>query len=272
MLTEIQNRGSNLIKLADETPYFTSSRVYATFDKRTSSMLFEHYFLLVLLEYVNLTDNDSMLFVEEEQRDIFGDIFTVESLEDTEQHLDIENDMLEKEVILEGNKKQLKTVTANLLVSYFLIMQEHKNLVDDSYDSIMDKVFKLREKEKDDTTDRKKGMTDDERNVDTLMQVNKLGLWAKGLQKGLTIYQKETYDEDRRQAEEFANLERQLKNKNKNVTDRNIDQYMEDFMEEVESDRAIDQEEYNMAGMTEDYWNGNPYGDEPDEDDMYYDS
>lgn len=269
MLREIQTRGENLIKLANETPYFTASqdrKKRATFDKRTSSLLFEHYILLIFMEYINLTDDDSMLFVEEVQRDIFGDIFTVESIEENEQHVEVTNDMIDNEVILEGNKKQLKTSTANMLIAYFLIMREHKNIVDDSYDSIMDKVFKLREKEKDDTTDRKKKMTDDERNVDTVMQINKLGLWGKGLQKGLTIYQKETYDEERNQADEFANLERQLKKKNKNVNDRNIDQYMDDLMEEVESDRIIEQEEYDMAGMTEDYWNGNPYGDEPDED------
>ena len=274
LLSEIKIRGTKLLHLVNETPYFTSPldvKKYATFDKRTSSMLFEHYFLLVLTEYIKLTDVDSIFPVEEIKKETQEDIFTVESVEEREQYENIVPDVFSNEEIIEGNRNHFKRVTAKLLVSYFLIMGEHKDLVDDSYDYIMDKVFKLREKEKDNVTDRKKKMTDEERNVDTIMQINKLGLWGKGLEKGLTMYQKEVYDEEREQAEEFDTLERQLKKKNKNVTDRNIDQYMEDEREQLESDAAIDREEFSMAHMSENYWNGNPYGDEPDEDDQYDD-
>jgi hypothetical protein len=39
-------------------------------------------------------------------------------------------------------------------------------------------------------------MTDESRDVDTLLKINKLGMYSKGMQKGLTIYDKNFYDEE----------------------------------------------------------------------------
>jgi hypothetical protein len=270
LLSEIQTRGGNLIKLANETPYFTSFQ--SVFDKVVSSMLFEHYFLLVLMEYINLSETEMVLSIVEDEKENLGDVYTVESVEESKQYLDVVTDVMESQDILEGNKMKIKKTIASLICGYLSIMQSHKDIVDDSYDSIMDKVFKLREKEKNNVTDRKKKMSQEERSLDTVLQSNKLGIWSKGLEKGLTVYQKETYDDERIQAEEFANLERELKKKNPNVNDDNIEEYMEDFIEQVKSDREIEKEEYDLSRMTENYFNGNPYGDEQDDDDEFYDS
>ena len=44
-------------------------------------------------------------------------------------------------------------------------------------------MFKLREREKDLVTDRLKMMTDQERDADTILKINKLGMYSKGMQK-----------------------------------------------------------------------------------------
>ena len=55
-------------------------------------------------------------------------------------------------------------------------MMGSKKTIDISYENIMDKVFKLKEKEKDTFTDRLQLLTDEERNVDTILKINKLGI------------------------------------------------------------------------------------------------
>jgi len=275
ILSTIQENARNLMLLVDETPYYTLIKYkdrerHSIFDKDTSDLIFEQYFLLLLLEYKNLSDNESMLFYERgEGVTSVEDIFNVEDLEEQELKLDITRVAFVEEVTLKGNKKELKTSVANLLLTYLNIMRDHKDIIDRSYADIMDKVFKISEREKDTFTDRLKAMTDEERSADTILKMNKLGVWSKGLQKGLTTYTKETYDDERDVMDKITEIERQVR-KNRNVTDENIDQYLEDRLEEMDADAATEAEAYDMSRMTEDYDDGNFESDEIDDYEEHY--
>jgi hypothetical protein len=271
ILDTIQIRAKNLILLVDQTPYYSSIKYkeresHSIFDKSTSNLIFEQYFLLLLTEYINLTDNECMLFYEKEgdQVSSVDDIFTVEDLEERERRTEVVNVRFENEITLQGNKKELKTKVANLLLTYLNIMNDHKDIIDRSYTEIMDKVFKISEREKDTFTDRLKSMTDEERDADTILKINKLGVWSKGLQKGLTSYTKETYDDERDVMDKITEIERNVR-KNRNVTDENVDQYVEDYLEQMDSDAALENEAYDMSRMTEDYDDGNFESDEVDD-------
>ena len=212
-----------------------------------------------------------MLFYETEDNGISSveDIFTVEDLEDRETKSEFVNTPIENKMTLQGNKKELKTKTANLILTYLNIMIDHKDIIDKSYSEIMDKVFKIAEREKDTFTDRLKEMTDEERDADTILKTNKLGVWSKGLQKGLTKYTKETYDDERDLMEKITEIERNVR-KNKNVTDGNVDLYMEDYLEEMEAGAETEKEAYDMSRMTEDYDNGNFESDEVEDYEDHY--
>jgi hypothetical protein len=144
----------------------------------------------------------------------------------------------------------------------------------------MDNIFKLKEKEKNKVTDRLKSLTNDERNVDTMLKVNKLGLWNKGLQKGLTQYDKNVYDEEVEDLEDYRqiisnnideqyddgdlnidnedqniNIERVLRRDN-NVDNNNIQQYLDDYNEEKRISTEIDEDVYDMSNMNDDYGSG----------------
>ena len=138
-------------------------------------------------------------------------------------------------------------------------MNDHKNTIDFSYERIMDLVFKTKEREKDTFTDRLQAKSDEERNVDTILKINKLGVWSKGLQKGLTSYVKEDYDEEREYMEQLAEVERKVM-KNKNVSDTNAEQFIEDFLEEQETAVFIEREETDIGFLTEDYMDGDYQG------------
>jgi len=61
----------------------------------------------------------------------------------------------------------------------------------------MERIHRAKEKEKDIITTYLKDLTDEEREVENLFKNSRLGKWSKGLQKGLRVYQKDTYDEER---------------------------------------------------------------------------
>ena len=237
--------------------------MFSIFDKRTCGLLFEQYFLLALMEYKNFTENDSMLFYSKGSDELVDleEVFTIEDFEEREQKNNVVNEQFEKEVTLQGNKRELQASVANLIIVYLTIMREHKEIIDKSYDSIMDKVFKIAEREKDTFTDRLKEMTDEERNVDTILKINKLGVWSKGLQKGLTSYVKETYDDEREMMDKITEIERKVR-KNPNVVDGNVNQYMEDYLQELDAELDAEREAYDISNMTEDFYQGNFESDE----------
>jgi flagellar biosynthesis/type III secretory pathway protein FliH len=90
-----------------------------------------------------------------------------------------------------------------------------------------------------------KNLTDEEREIQNLFKNNKLEKWSKGLQKGLTQYVKETYDEERDALEKQALKERQLGRKS-DVTDMNKDIYALDIDDQAQLVQEIDNEVNNL--------------------------
>ena len=267
ILMKIQRSSNNLLKLANETPCFTSIKygekvLKPVFDERTSRFLFEYYLLRVIINYIDLTDDEDMIVTETTRPSEVEDLFSVSYLEDRETRVDFDiTSQANKDTqILSGNKKGLKQKVSQLIVSFFEILDNQKDVIDISYEEILDRVFKLREGEKDIITDRLKGLTDEERNADTILKINKLGVWSKGLQKGLTTYVKETYDDERDFRDEMDNIEKKLRSKNRNIGDADLDQLMDDFIEERDVGNEIEREELNMGQFGQDYTDGNYYG------------
>ena len=194
------------------------------------------------------------------------DIFTIDYLEDINTNIDItlgntrETDIF----LLKGDKKELKQKISTLLIKFLEIMNDYKETVNISYEKVLDRVFKLKEKEKDMITDRLKNMTDEARDTDTILKINKLGVWSKGLQKGLTTYVKETFDDEREFVEQMLNYERKAINKMKNIPEGMKDLILDDFIEDLERDNEIEREAYDISGYTEDYLDGQFEGDEVD--------
>jgi len=278
ILQEIQKKCKNLVELAENTPSFSSINnndeiLEPIFNERTSKFLYEYYFLCIVMEYIKLSDDENMIVREVIKNTEIQDIFTVDYLEEVNTQNDITlGTLIESDItLLKGNKKDLKQKVSTLLVNFFEIMSEQKEIVDISYEAVLDRVFKLKEKEKDMITDRLKNMTDEVRNADTILKINKLGVWSKGLQKGLTTYVKETYDDEREFVEQMLNYERKAMKKGQEFNETNKDIILNDFIEDVERENEIELEAYDISGYTEDYLDGEFEGDEV-EDLADYDS
>jgi hypothetical protein len=250
--------------LANVTPCFTSTKVdeektiKPVFDERTSRFLFEYYFFRILINYIDLSDEDEMIVTEIKKTTEETDIFATEYLDELETRVDLSmTSRTETETrLLTGNKKELRQNTAELLIVFFEILSKEKSEIDISYEEIQDQIFKLKEREKNDVTDRLKSMTDESRDVDTLLKINKLGMYSKGMQKGLTIYDKNFYDEEEMFRDKMSIAERKIRRKNPDANDENIDILLNDYVEQQQIDNDIEAEAYDMSYMTEDYFSG----------------
>ena len=270
VLEKIQKSGKNILLLANNTPSFTTitkgeQELKPIFDEKTSKLLFEQYLLLVFMEYINLADFDEMIVTEKKTEMNVLDIFSSHFLEERERKTEsIELPRTEMDItLLRGNQKQLKQKVSSLLLSFIQIMIKEKDMINISYEDIQDKVFKIREKEKDLMTDRLKGLTEEEREADTILKINKLGPWDKGLQKSLTRYSADDYDKEREFMEIMTQFERNVGNET-NPSKRNFSNVMDDYIEERQRETEMEREAYDMSGYTENYMDGNFEGDEVD--------
>jgi hypothetical protein len=278
ILPTIKKIGKNMVRLADSTPCFTSIKnndkiLKGVIDERTSRFLFEYYLLRILITYVSLADEKDMIVTEIKKTMEVTDIFSVDYIEESETRIDLgmstrnETDTR----VMTGNKKVLKQKTTELLIAFMDIFKNEKETIDTTYEEIQDRVFKLREREKDMVTDRLKAMTDEERDADTLMKVTKQGLYSKGLQKGLTVLDKDFYDQEQNLRDEMERAERKIKRKNKDATDENIDILVDEYLEEQQLAADIDADAYGLEYLGEDYYDGNYTGIDAPEYETYGD-
>ena len=232
------NNINKLINLVQETPYFSEInyndfKSHSIFDERTTKLLFENYFLYSLICYIEYTDDKNLKSDE--------------------------NNNVSSLLLNSGDNKKLKKQIAKLIIVYLDVIFEHKNIVEYSYDDVMNLVFKSKTYEKKTITDRLENISKEARDIDTILKINKLGVWSKGLQKGLTTYVKESYDAEREYMEQFSILENKARKLGKEMD--------EEFMDDMDTQNYIDDEENNMNDIGEDYMDG--IGDEYDPNDEY---
>ena len=274
ILNQIQKNAKNLILLSQNTPCFSSIKIgdkllKGVIDERTSRFLFEYYLLRILINYIELSEQEDMIVKEVKKSEEITDIFTVDYIEETETRIDLSmTTRNENETrILTGNKKELRQNITELLIAFVDILRNEKDTIDTTYEDIQDRVFKLREREKDMVTDRLKAMTDEQRDVDTILKISKQGEYSKALQKGLTMYDKDFYEEEQNLRDEMLKAERKIRQKNKDATDENIDILVDEYLEQQQVDREIDDDAYDIGYLNETYYDGNYTGiDAPEEE------
>ena len=263
MLEKVQLLTRDVDMLAQNTEFYAPIKVgeevkYSVFDRRLSIMLFKFYFYTVLLDFISLKDDDDLL-IRAVPRPV-GEAFSEDTITSVEVREMETGDISELEIV-SGEKELLTEKIAGLLVAFSTIICSDKDVIDYNYDSLMERVLRAKEKEKDIMTDYLKEMTDEEREIENLFKNHKLEKWSKGLQKGLTTYQKDTYDEERDAMEAQTLREMQLGESNL-VTDMNRSIYSMDLLQEQADAEDIDREAFDMNNMANDDDYGDNDGDE----------
>ena len=275
VLRNIQQTAKNTVLLSQKIPCYTSINhngkiINPIFNERTGLLLYEYLFLNSIVSYIDLSNMNDMIVREFRKGIDTEENYTIQSIMEKETRIDLVDIININDVsVIQGYKRNLKRKVADLLVTYIEIVNNHKSSINTSHDLIMDKIFKLKEKEKDTFTDRLKGLTDEERDIDTILKINKLGVWGKGLEKGLTMYDVDTYDEEREFGEKMSQYEKML-NRNPDVNNKNFDMYLEDYMNDEDVENDIENDNADMDNMTEDFTEGNYGSDEVDNYSDYY--
>ena len=153
--------------------------------------------------------------------------------------------------IISGIKESTNQKIASLIDNYANIICTHKNEINYTYEHMMERVNQSREKEKDTITGHLRGLTDEQREIQNHFKNHKLGSWNKGIQKGVRIYQKDTYDQEREAMNNQIISDLKL-GRNDAVNDMNREIFEIDDANDTQEASRIDTEEYSMGNLGED--------------------
>jgi hypothetical protein len=249
-----------------ETPVHKNDAYYfELFDKKTLYLLHVYAYYSIFYEYMRLSMDDDMTQfdmqeVKRERRERKNENMEEIPTIDTSSY----DDDLQEIEIYRGDKEAFQRRVCSMMMDFIAIEQKNKATLDKPYEEIARKVRKSKQDEKKLITDYFENIGRDGQKVEYMLKELKLGRWNVGIQKGVFMYDKNTYDNERN-----ANLYRLEKDLAHDFIDAEmIETNVEDLDREAEEDAQAqyDAEGEDITMFGDDYLDGNYYGDEGDDD------
>ena len=227
-----------------------------------------------LHEFILCSDDEDLLRTEivqvrlerrEQNENINDPTQSIESIRQTvtEQHDNILNNLEESEIVADSSD-ELKSRVATLIESFLEIEIENKSAINYTYEEIIKRVNRSKQREKLSIIEYLGNMTKEERKVEELFKMYKLGRWNVGNQTGLISYDKDTYDRERNE------LLDQLQSDETNKQYEQVSEMRREIFD-LEKDNEMEQEEFyereanDISQLDEDYMDGNFYPEDADE-------
>lgn len=284
MLASVDENVRDIVIFLEHLPISTpitkdGNTFYRLLDKEVIHLLLNYFWISVLYEYVQMSDDPEFLIHNarivnndaESNRakrfDIAGSIgATYRTLNDDE--VELMSDINEVQISV-GRADELKARVASLITTYVNIDREIKKHTDLTYDAFMEKTSRSKMAEKHTITDFFKNMDTEERRAENLMKQMKMGRWNVGLQKGIVDYDKAMYDKERSDMNELFIEEGVVSD---TVGDMDENYFAEagvgmqdvgdiDDFENAIADEDADDEAFNISNLNNDYMD-DYYGDE----------
>ncbi len=262
-MLEILRASLTNINILSSITYVTSSiynganTLTGLIDMRMGLQLYRYYLLTTLTAYMKVIDKSDTIIRKLDKPDevLSSEVFTSEQL------LEEATGNISELELASGEKEVLSQKMAKIIAAFTNIIYTEKTNGIWTYDSLMDKLLRSKEKEKDRMTDFLKELSDEQREIENVFKNHKLGKWNAGLQKGFREYRAQTYDKEREDMDKFAILEKKLQT-DTNVTELNKDIYEQDILQEERVQEEIDIDEMNLSHLGEDDDYGELDGDE----------
>jgi len=248
---------------------------HSLFDKQTVYMLYTYCFYSAIYEYVVCSNERDLERADiqerkqlrreviDNQRNVSNALYTVET--DLPEYMEETSDELLEVQVVAGNRLELKERVCSLLVAYLEIEEENKDAVDMSYEQIMKKVNRSKDKEKNRIITYFGNMTIEERKIEDAFKNYKLGRWNVGQQKGLFQYDPNTYQRER--TEMIAQLYDEVPDMNEAAVDA-LDIYELDKLDAVVDEDDYNRDTYDFQDLGEDYMDGDYYPEDRDADEF----
>jgi hypothetical protein len=247
---------------------------HSLFNQSTYYEIMKYCLYRTLHEFILCSDDDDLLRTEivqvrlerREQNDNISDpTQSIESIRQTvtEQHNNILSNLEESDIVADTSD-ELKSRVASLIESFLEIEIENKSVINYTYEEIIKRVNRSKQREKLSIIEYLGNMSKEERKVEELFKMYKLGRWNVGNQAGLVSYDKNTYDRER---DELLN---QLQSDETNKQYEQVSEMRREIFDLEKDDEMVQEEFYereanDISQLDEDYMDGNFYPEDADE-------
>lgn len=255
----------------DEDSKETTTVLHSLFDKHTTYLLYTYCFYSSIYEYILCSEDVGLLRADvqetklrrrssiKETKNLANTLRTIAETVDE----NIDEDIHEIDIVT-IDVTDLQQRTCSLLTTFLTIEHNNKKKVDFSYEQIMQKVGRTKEKEKQNIIKYLGDMSIEERGVENMFKNYRLGRWNVGQQAGLIRYDKDTYDRER---DELLNqLYSEAETGALDTHEELLDVYQ---LEELEAAAPDDEMGFNLDAIGENFMDGEYY--EEDRDDFMND-
>ena len=236
---------------------------YSLFGKDTIYLLFTHCFYLLLCNYINLSDEPSIIrrdkqilkqHQREHNKEVRDSSLQIGAIPQSQENID---ELTEVLIYTDTQNIDLKTRVASLLHAFLQIEMDNKKETNYTYEEVIKKVNIAKEREKKSFVDYLgvDNMTDEVRKAEVLMKKYRLGKWNVGQQRGLVHYDKETYTRERNEMLTQLN-EDVAGNVHQVVNDMRREIFDIEHDADIEATHQEDAEAIDISGLGDDYEDG----------------
>lgn len=148
--------------------------------------------------------------------------------------------------------QRMKRIVNSFMETIMDMMNNEKRLLNMNKETILEKVSRTRDKEKEQIKTRLGELTIEQRKVENLKKKHRIGDWNLGQKKALFEYDQDQYDKERDVIEQQALREKQITGQMDDVSEMNMDIFRMNYQENEEIQNRIDREIYNLDNIAED--------------------
>jgi hypothetical protein len=252
---------------------------YSMFNKTTILLLYKYCFLSALYEYILCCGDDELLRLDiqehKENRRAKkaanmneANLLEADLTNLNEEIAEIDDELTEYRIQMD-NPEALKTRVCKLLLAFLNIEETNKKSTDFSYEEILKRVGRSKEKEKQGIIKKLKKLSIEARSVEDMLKNYRLEHWNVGQQKGLFQYDKETYNRERDELLKGLDEETRGAGMLDNTNEELMDIYQLNALDENNQnaeDAGVGRDDYDFTDMGTGFMDGDYYGDEAEDD------
>jgi hypothetical protein len=252
---------------------------HSLFDKKSIYMLYSYCFYSVIFEYIACSTEPDMLRTDIEELKMGrrnriknnsnpANLLHSEGIDITETNEGYDNEIREIQITT-GDVLELKSRVSNLLITFLNVEQTNKTTIDFSYEQVIKRVSRSKEKEKRGIIEKLGNMSIEERKVEDMLKNRRLGRWNVGQQKGLFMYDQNTYDRERNDL--ISQIIGETQEGSLDIVSEDLlDIYDLDKLDEDTEEVDINRETYDIGDLDNNFMDGVYYEEDRDEDETDY--
>lgn len=253
---------------------------YSFLNNETTMLIMKYCFYTCICIFIESTSNNMLIQTnmneyktnvrreKDEMNESLGNIITeTNTTEENQEYVDVL-----QEIDISDVSHDLKVNISNLIIAILNIELENKKVINMSYKDIENSMRRERQDERESMIKYLGNMVQEQRRLEEMSKIHKLGNWNVGNQEAIWKYDKKRFDNEMEQGE-FFEFQNKITSTNAEQEEIELDDMLEQEkeMDEIDNTDAGYRDGHDFLHLESNYEDGDFYPEDRDPDDFYDD-